>query len=83
MRFIIEAKVRHHPPRVHRDGAQKVEWARNNIIFSDFWQVFVCIEFYFYYICFSIVVPYMFYVTYKLSTGKKGRRDEREWYTYM
>ena len=27
------------------------------------------IEFYFYYVCFSIVVPYMFYVTYNLSKG--------------
>lgn len=27
-------------------------------------------EFYFYYFCFTIVVPYMFYVTYRLSKGK-------------
>lgn len=29
------------------------------------------IEFYFYYVCFTIVVPYMFYVTYRLSTGTR------------
>ncbi|KAL1928870.1 hypothetical protein VTP01DRAFT_2656 [Rhizomucor pusillus] len=35
-------------------------------------------EFYFYYICFSIVVPYMFYVTYKLSTEDDPHYQEYE-----
>lgn len=37
--------------------------------------MYCAVEFYFYYFAFAMVVPYMFKVTYDLSTGKFSKRS--------